>query len=549
MQRKRWTSRFAPIGLVVAATVAAACGEVSTKKPDGGDIIAPPGDFALSVDQSAVTIAIASETTVMVSVAPNGDVGDVTMTAEGLGSNLEVTFAPNPVVTPTTGAVTTIATIRAKGGTTAGTSTVTLTGTAGDKTHSVTVEVTTSTITVSGTVRGGRSGITVGMIGKPSVTSGAGGVFTFTDVTPPYDLYTVIDTGCGTSLASATKSVFYYDGLTRPDPVVTADTAFVMVAQASYCLAIGILYCADCSAPTTSARSVGGTGNGTDRVVGQWGAPGGSFTVGSVSASTITGTAEWFSGTNSTSNLYLIQFTRKTTEAPDTYLGFAKSAQTTITKSTGPAQSIPVTFVAVGSTATLTGTLNQPPGYPAAQIKLRQEFGSVSTELWSTTATNTVDATIPLIPAAGGTNLYAYSAMGSANSAYVYPLSQNTTINFTMPTAAVQLAPDPGATGVTTATSFMWTPSTNALSEVTMSGGGRFYKIYTTASQLTPPVIPEATFPGGASMSWAVGGYGPNSSGVNDAAAQNELEQVSAADFQGPAHFYTYSGSRSFTTP
>lgn len=42
-------------------------------------------------------------------------------------------------------------------------------------------------ITVTGTIRGGTQGVTVRIVGKPAVTSGAGGSFTFTDVSPPYD--------------------------------------------------------------------------------------------------------------------------------------------------------------------------------------------------------------------------------------------------------------------------------------------------------------------------------------------------------------------------
>jgi hypothetical protein len=518
---------------VVTAFALAGCGEVSSKKPDGGDgDTAPAGDFTLTIDQSALTIPIAGQATVTVTVAPNGSVGDITLTADGLGSNLEVTFSPNPITTGTS-----TATIRVKGGTAPGTSTVTLTGTAGDKTHSATVSVTTTTITVSGTVRGGRSGITVGLVGKTSVTSGAGGVFTFTDVTPPYDLYTVIDTGCSSS-NTPTKGVYYFDDLTRPDPVVTAATAFV---QSNFCL-LGFVFCSSCNAAVTASRT--GSGNGTDRVVADW--SGGSFSISSSNASTITGTAYWRSGTTNTGNLYALQFTRKATDAPDTYLGFAKSGNKTLTG--GQADTIALTFGPVSSTATLTGTLTQPAGYPAATISLRQEFGPESEDLWTTTTTNTVDATIPLISAAGGTNLNATSTLNGGVSEYVYPLTTNTVVNFTMPAAAVLTNPAANATGVTTATPFMWTPGTNTVSELNISGGLRNYHIYTTASQLTIPVLTEAPLPSGQTLTWRVYGYGPHSS-VNDAAAGNELEQVSATDFQGPEHAFTTSPARSFSTP
>src|SRR5688500_4065849 len=132
-------SRLMALGVLVAA----ACGEVASKSDGGNGDDAPPGggDFTLTADQSALTIPIAGSATVNLTIARTGSVGDIQLTAEGLGSNLMVEFAPNPIGTSDT---TSQATIRVAGGSQPGTSQITLTATAGDKTHSVMVSVTTT---------------------------------------------------------------------------------------------------------------------------------------------------------------------------------------------------------------------------------------------------------------------------------------------------------------------------------------------------------------------------------------------------------------------
>jgi hypothetical protein len=44
-----------------------------------------------------------------------------------------------------------------------------------------------------------------------------------------------------------------------------------------------------------------------------------------------------------------------------------------------------------------------------------------------------------------------------------------------------------------------------------------------------------------------VNAYGPNAN-INESAAANELESVSASDYQGAAHAKTFSLSRTFTS-
>jgi hypothetical protein len=102
---------------------------------------------------------------------------------------------------------------------------------------------------------------------------------------------------------------------------------------------------------------------------------------------------------------------------------------------------------------------------------------------------------------------------------------------------------------VTTATPFEWTAPDNVVSDVWItSNNAAAFHIFTRNKQTTIPVIPELPLPSGKSFSWIIYGYGPSSS-INDAAGPNELEQAFSADFSGPAHAFTVTASRSFTTP
>lgn len=516
-----------------------ACGEVKGTSTDGGNGSADApgaGDFSLTVDMASLTIPIAGSADVTVTVERSGEVGDITLSASGLGSNLEVAFSPSVIPE---GETTSTATISVKGATPPGTSMVTLTGTAGDKTHSADVSVTTTTITVSGTVRGNRAGVKVGIIGKQSVTSGAGGVFTFTDVTPPYDLYTFADDGCGTPV----PTVYYFDDLTRPDPIVTAAT-FTSTCTFNVFCGIPPFTCPASSVSGTKS----GQGNNSDPVVWAWSE--GSFNSPMLNPDgTFSGTASWGSGNTSSGALHALQLTRKPNGAPNAFLGYARATKTL---TSGQSATISLNFGTVNSTATVTGTLNGPAGYPTPTVRLLQQFENTQQALWQA-ETTAIDAAFPLIAAAGGNSLYAYTSLDGGFSYYVKPLTTTATVDFTIPEAAVITAPADAATGVTTQTMFSWTAPTSVISEVLMSATSTqgtakaTFHIYTTSDQLTIPVIPELALPSGQSYSWRVYGYGPNTS-IDDAAAANELEAVSSADYAGPEHAYTLSATRTFTT-
>jgi hypothetical protein len=366
-----WTSKtvfmLASLGLL-------ACGSV--KNNPGGDASAP-GDFTITANPTSLTVPIAGSQTVALTIDRTGATDDVMLSASGLGANLTVTFAPNPVPAGTTASQ---ATITVAGGSAPATTTITLTGSSGSTQHSAMVSVTSTTITVTGTVRGNRSGVKVGIIGKQSVTSGAGGVFTFADVTPPYDLYTFADSG---STSAPTPTVFLFNGLTRPDPIVTAPATFNLTLLI-FCGIVGM-----CPSAAVSGTKTG-TGTNTDPVVFAW--TNGSVTETLSSTGTYSGTISWSSGNTDQGVLHALQLTRRPSGAPNTFLGYAKSGQVTLTDGT-PA-TINLAFASVNSTAALTGTVNGPVGYPSPSISLIQQFGATQATLWQTTTTTTVPAVV-----------------------------------------------------------------------------------------------------------------------------------------------------------
>lgn len=518
---------------VAASLLFIACGEVkgTNNGPDAGSNVDPNADFTLSVDPTSLTIPIAGSATVTVTVERTGETGDIALSATGLGTNLEAEFSPAAIPE---GETSSEVTITVKGGTTAGSSTVTLTGTAGDKTHSADVSVTTTTITVTGIVRGNRAGVKVGIIGKQSVTSGAGGVFTFTDVTPPYDLYTFTNGGCGNS---PLPTVYYFDDLTRADPTVSAAVYF------TNCIFIPPILCT-APAPNSSVSGMkSGTGNNTDFVLWAWSE--GSFSSPTLNTNgSFSGTASWCSGNTSSGSLEALQFTKKGNGAPDTFLGYAK---TTLSLTNGsPRTNVGLVFTAVNSTGTIQGTLNGPSGLPTPSVELVQQFSGRSRQLW-TANTTAIDAAFPIIASAGGTTLYASSSMSGVGSSYfVHPLTATATLDFTMPAPALLMMPADAATGVTTQTMFEWTASPGVISQVYMSGTGAAFYIYTTSNSTTIPVVPELALPAATSFSWSITSFAPAAS-TNDAAGTDAL-RTAGYEFTGALHAHSNSVSRSFTT-
>src|SRR5690606_14173586 len=154
------------------ALLVTGCGSVDEKGDDsagddGGDD-APTSDFSLVVDPTALTMPIASSTTVTVTVERDNFDDDIPLTAEARPASLAAVFGP-PALTD--GATSAELTVTAIGGMAPGTGSFEIVATAGSASRSADLSVTTTTITVSGKVRGAVTGATVGLVGKAPVTT------------------------------------------------------------------------------------------------------------------------------------------------------------------------------------------------------------------------------------------------------------------------------------------------------------------------------------------------------------------------------------------
>lgn len=510
--------------LCLGIAVGSGCGSVGpSNNPDAGG--GGGGSFTLSATPTTLNIPIASTGAATIAINRTGAVGDVMLSAQNLPSGITATFATNPVPSGTSSSDVTFAIAP---GTPAGMTNVTIVGTASGSQQTTTVTVTAQTITVSGKIRGGASGVTVGLVGKPSLTSAADGSFTFTDVSPPYDLYTVGSSGFG----SGTPTVFYFQGLTRPDPTVSAPQLFFLI------LPLG-------SSGTVAGAKSGNTDT-TNPITVVWDS-GGTLTG---PPSSYSFSANWPKATTRTGTLYGFQFSKKASGAPDVFTGYGSSGQTTISENTTNTVNL---VMAAPTTAALTGAITAPAGFPNPTLTLTQQIGaSNSIVLWTGTTT-AADATIPLV-SAGKAAMFATATLNGATTSFVYPaLAAATDVTFALPAPSLQNAPLDQAVGITATTSFTWAPAQSTVYEVifattTTQGAAKArYQLYTTSSTAALPVVPELTLPSNQSFTWAVNGYGPTAS-INDAASATGLEGVAQADFDGPRHWFTNSTDRAFTT-
>jgi hypothetical protein len=530
------------LALVLAST---ACGSVGSDGPDA----APPdevdgstadvavvdvstvdveeiGDFTISVSPGSLDIPIGASKSTTVTVARVGAAGQVELSATDLPDGVTVSFETNPIPKDAT---TSKMTVKVNPGAVPGDSTFTVVGLSGGVEKTTTLELTAQTITVTGKVAGNRSGITVGMIGKASVTSGAGGVFTFTDVTPPYDLYTV-----AAGAFVGTQIVIYYDDLSRTDPVIDA--------------ASGLFFFPLGSTGDVSGNLTGGAAfDASHKGVALWDSTGGkddTIAAGGVYSFT----ASWPQAASKTGNVVGLQWSLKANGAPDTFTGFGTKSTTLTAGGSTTAVNVPL---AATQTATISGTIKAPSGLPAPNLTLTAKLGaSISHVLWTAAATIAVDAGIPLTPGASSA-IHAISTAGNgATTQYVHPgLTADTDVSFDLPTPPAQSAPVDAATGVTGATAFQFSGVPNAVHQVVFSSGGakRTFQLITTATNVKIPVVPEQPLPANASFNWSVTAFGPHPT-TNSAATDDGLGFVFAGVLTGSARFQAQSPSRSFTT-
>ncbi len=519
--------------VVAAALTLVACHSGNAHMPDGpaGDddaaVDTQQGDFTIAVDQTSVSSTFGGSAVATVTVTRDMLDGDIALSARDLPAGVTVTFQP---ATLSPGTDSSVATVAVTAGAPVGASTLTLVGTAGSLEHTTTLGLTVLTMTVNGTVAGIGSGLTVGLVGKTSTTTGAGGTFSFTDVTPPYDLYPV-------TTILGTKYVTYYKGLTRSDPIVTAPRG-----ATSTFISAGTIQGTMTGRTTALNAYVGWSDFGSE--------PPGDDTY-SFSAS-------WPFSATRTGTLYAIEWTA----GPDNI----KYGSTNATVTANTTNTVDITVAALATIGILNGSFSKPAAgtFGEPNYTISQQLGSQAINWQQNFGSGVVDCKIPIIPA-GKTTVVAWSDNGAGTindgfeeTYYVRPeLAATTDISFTLQQPATLMAPADGASAITTATDFTFSGPANTVYGVTISTGGTTkvsYTVYTTSTTVRIPAIAEAELPAAQAFKWQVAGYGPHAS-VDDIAtaigpevATDGILPTHQPDVVGPAYTYTTSAKRNFTS-
>ena len=521
------------VACALVGVVAAACGSVKEQPHDGGgdDIDAPivPADFTLSATPTTLDAPILGTAAVTVSIERTGDAGEVSLTASG---STTITAAPATIAADMTS---TELTFTLGAGTAAGPATLTISGSDGTHTHDVTVTITAKPIAmVTGKVRGDRANIFVGIVGQQPTASGADGSFTFTDVTPPYDLYTYVP-ATTSSDESEPAQVYYYRGLTTATPFVTAGataSTFFFISFARSATASGTFTGAGASA----VKKLVAWSSGGDAVD-----PAATYAV----------TATWRSVTPTgaqsiTGTMYGLSWTTRGTGAPDqVYFGTTGATLS----SGGSSGGINLALEPIAATQ-LVGTVSSPAGFSSPTLTLSTLLHSnVSTpyDLWTGSTTDAA-ASIPTIDGAKFHLKASASSAGGTTTTLFPDLATTADVTTTLPTPAVLVTPTASATGVTTATPFHFTaPATGQVYVVSVVSPNVVYYVITEDDTVTIPDVAELPLPGATPFTWKVEGYAPAST-VDDAALEAEPEGIVDFDFDGAAHSYTTSATRSFTS-
>lgn len=495
---------------------------------------APAAKFLLSVAPAQLTMSIGGAAgSATVSVARMGAVGDITLSGQNLPAGVTVTFA-SPTLPE--GSDSSDVSISLAAPVQAGALTITLAGTAPDGSVSSAVVSITAQLTVTGTVAGARSGVTVGLVENgtyvSSTTSDGSGNFSFTAVTPPYDVYAVAATG--SSLLGFT-GCNYYAGLTRPDPTIIAPSTTPLSivhlrgsTSVSGNFADGfssemVLWTTD---NTTNAAS------GQSYLINGWSLTAGAL--GTTAGSTTAGT------------LYGLQWDIANSGAPNADYRFGTETVTLTTGTAFTGADIPTT--AVATTASLTGTITPPAGYGTPSVTLSLNLLGAQT-LWSASTTSAV-ALIPLISGSKSSFNASATLSGGATSSYVYPsLGANTDLTFQMVAADTLTTPLNSATNVDFTTPFQITEPANVVSTISFTGAKQVLTIFTTETNFTLPNL-ATDFPlvANTSYSWSSAAYGPFTS-LDAFATPNVVFGATSPDFTNATpRVQTQSPSQSFTT-
>ncbi len=510
-----------PAAGALSIALATACGSVPGT-PD-----ATPGDYSLTAVPASVTVPMLSSGVATVSIARVGQVGEVMFSVRGVPPGVTATFSVNPL--PVTASAAELQ-LKVEPNATLGSTQITVESDAGGNVKTTTLGLTVQLATITGRLSPRTPpSSNVFLAGRTQGVYPDQGVFTFTDVTPPYDLYLY-----GYDACLGRTAVYYYDDLTTATPVIgagTVDTA-----------------CPDYYQTATVSGTVTGVDADTMKPLRiAW-----SDTEGTATTVDMAGAysfeARWDNNSYmKTGAVHALQWATKPSGAPDTFVGYGKTTPTTLTGS-GSATSLDITL-APPMTAAVSGQVMPPPGFTTPQITLVQRLGNAELPLWVTT-TQQVDATVPV--SAGPSAIIAKTVFGQSESVYVRPeITGNTNVSAHMLAPAIQGEPADAATGVKPMmTTFSWSAPPGTVSLVYLRSEAccptDFY-IITDKTSITLPAIQIWPIHPNTPFTWFVESYGPATS-VNDMATEAAARRIGKPALQGAPYKYARSLSRTLTT-
>lgn len=384
-------------------------------------------------------------------------------------------------------------------------------------------------ITVAGQVldsaRQPRANVAV-VIGSKSTVTDANGNFTLSNVTPPYNLITVLST--------PSKVGMVYQGLTRADPK--------------------ILYLGTALTPP-NAGTVSGTISGgdalpapaTDRTHVAWGSPETRKDL-LVSANPYTLNLSWFGPTSTTGTLHALQWVVDASGLPTSYRGHGTKSGVAVASS-GNTLNANVAMSAVSS-QNIAGSVSLPASYTLGSKTLAVSFADNATISLASDSSSTTGFNYVVPSGIGGT--LSVTALGG-QTGVALTIGQLSGIapgatgaNITLPTAAVPILPANAGTGINTSTDFTWTAFSGGIHLVNIQPANATDPAYFVVTSATTGRIPDLSgqglgLPSGASYSWTVVAIAPYAS-LDELAGSGNLLPA------GNPVYESVSATRTFTT-
>ena len=462
-----------------------ACGKSSGSPPP------PSSPFTLSVSPDSVSVADGGTAGVTVAIDRAAGFADpVTLELVGPASGVTGAFVPNPA----TGAS---ATLTVTGGGAAGLRGLYVKGTAGTVKDAAALTVAVlpdASLTVTGRVVDLFRQPLVGYevhLGAASALSDAEGRFTFTGVSPPYDLVVK---------QASPLEAHVFRGLTRPDPVLpligppiatprVAAVSGTLSGGSGFPLGQNVVSALFFSAP----QGFGGL----------YLFPGQGPTYGPFSAS-------WYGAASETGTLHGLQWRVDAQLLPAQFLAYG-SAPLAVTE--GVAATGQVLSLQTAATGYLSGTVTVPGGFTLASKTLWLNAGPFTGVFLGTDASPgatftyaTPDVGLPVGFQATATR------GGKSTTSYRAGLLPSEVIALALPAPPLQQTPIIGATGVSTATPFTWIAFPASIHVVfVVPASGPAFAIYLAGASTTIPDLSAIGLPlaQGTAATWSVWGVGP----------------------------------------